>query len=155
MEQTIINGFRVMIFSGYDGTQLFINNPVGDTIYAHRVSGDAIERAKVIIAANTTVESFEPVKADKMICIAERRAEFSDALVRGKNSDLEVYSDWDKDAFVVVNNDNNAEYRVHLEARSGQLFGDCECKDFQFRRRLCKHISAVLVDCVFNQSAKV
>ncbi len=50
MQQSIINGYRVMVLTGYDGTQLFINNPAGDNIYAHRVSGDAVERAKEIIA---------------------------------------------------------------------------------------------------------
>lgn len=132
MQQTIINGFRVMIFTGFDGTQLFINHPDGHNIYAHRVSGDAMERAKVIIAANQVIVTDEPEKAGKMICIAERRAEFTEALTRGKNSDLEVYADWDKDAFVVVNNDNNAEYRVHLESRDGQLFGSCECPDKKY-----------------------
>ncbi len=155
MEQTIINGFRVMIFTGFDGTQLFINHPDGHNIYAHRVSGDAMERAKVIIAANTTVESFEPTaQTDRMICLNERKNEFTEALNRGKNSDLKVYADWDKDAWVVVNNDTNAEYRVNLESRDGQLWGECACPDFRFRRRICKHQSEVLTDCLFSVTVK-
>ena len=147
MQQTIINGYRVMIFKGYDGTQLFINNPAGDNIYAHRVSGDAIERAKDIIALDAPAA---PETADKMICLSERRGEFAEALIRGKNSNLEVFADWDKDVFVVVNTDNKNEYRVHLESRDGQLHAMCQCKDFEFRKRTCKHISQVLVFTLFQ-----
>jgi hypothetical protein len=154
MEQTIIDGFRVMIFTGFDGTQLFINHPDGHNIYAHRVAGDAMERAKVIIAANTLIASDEPAKDDRMICINVRRAEFSDAIVRGKNSRLEVFEDWDKDAFVVVNSDNKAEYRVHLESRDGQLFCSCECPDFFYRKRVCKHVGEVLTHCLFSVGVK-
>ena len=123
MQQTIINGYRVMIFKGYDGTQLFINNPSGDNIYAHRVSGDAIERAKEIIALDAPAA---PETADKMICLSERKAEFTTALLRGKDNTFDVYADWDKDAFVVVNCGNKAEYRVKLETRMGKIFGECD-----------------------------
>ncbi len=143
-----------MIFTGFDGTQLFINSPEGHTIYAHRVSGDPMERAKEVIASNTVIVTDEPEKADKMICLNERKTEFTEALSRGKDNRLEVFSDWDKDAFVVVNHDNNAEYRVNLESRDGQLWGECECPDFSFRRRICKHTSAVLTDCLFSVAVK-
>lgn len=155
MQQTIINGFNVMIFKGYDGTQLFINNPAGENIYAHRVSGDTIARAKVIIAANLmNAEESEPAKTDRMICLNERRDEFTDALTRGKNSRLAVYADWDADAFVVVNHDNNAEYRVSLDNRDNRFFGSCECPDFTYRKRVCKHIGEVLTHCLFGVSVK-
>ncbi len=154
-KQTTINGYKVTIFYHYNGTQLFINDRDGGVqIYAQKVSGDAMERAKVIIAANTTVESFEPVKTDRMLCVNERRDEFTDALTRGKNSRLEVYEDWDADAFVVVNMDNKAEYRVHLESRENQLFARCECPDFSYRRRICKHIGESLTHCLFSVAVK-
>lgn len=153
--QTIINGFKVTIFNHYNGTQLFINDRDGVQIYAQKLTGDAMERAKTIIAANTAVEEFTaPMKADRMICLNERKAEFTDAMNRGKNSDLEVYADWDRDAWVVVNRDNKAEYRVNLESRDNQLFGDCSCKDFFYRKRICKHIGEVLTDCLFSVSVK-
>lgn len=49
MQTTTINGYKVTIFNGYDGTQLFINDPKGNQIYAHKVSGNPIERAKEVI----------------------------------------------------------------------------------------------------------
>ncbi len=51
MKQQIISGYQVTIFTGYDGTQLFITNADGIQIYAHRVSGNPIEKAREIIAA--------------------------------------------------------------------------------------------------------
>lgn len=148
MQQSIINGYRVMIFKGYDGTQLFINNPSGDNIYAHRVSGDAIERAKQVIASD--MPQIAPETADKMICLSERKFEFVEALGRGKDNSFEIYADWDKDAFVVVNSDKGSEYRVKFETRDKKLFGECECPDFQFRKRTCKHLGSVLVDALFS-----
>ena len=50
MEQTTINGYKVTIFRGYNGTQLFITDAEGDSIYAHKVSGDPMERAMEVIA---------------------------------------------------------------------------------------------------------
>lgn len=86
----------------------------------------------------------------KMICLSNRRREFAEALERGKDSRFEVYADWDKDAFVVVNLDNEAEYRVKLETYKGLLHASCECPDFQYKRRVCKHISEVLTDALFT-----
>ncbi len=50
MQTTTINGFKVTIFKGYDGTQLFITDKNGVQIYAHRVSGNPIERAREVIS---------------------------------------------------------------------------------------------------------
>jgi len=131
----------------------------GETAYRYmypdgEISASAIRQSQlsnhVVKVRRTTIETIEPQVSDKMICISERRTEFVEALNRGKNSDLEVYADWDKDAFVVVNNDKAAEYRVKLETRNNKIFGECECKDFEFRKRTCKHISAVLVDAFFT-----
>ena len=151
MQQTTINGYRVMIFTGYDGTQLFVNNPDGDTIYAHRVSGDALARAREVIASDMpeTIEAPAPM-VDRMICVSERKAEFREALNRGKDNKFEVFADWDKDAFVVVNQGNQAEYRVHLESRENQFFASCECPDFFYKKRLCKHIGCVLTEMLFS-----
>ena len=137
-----------MVFTGFDGTQLFINNPSGDNIYAHRVTGDALARAKEIIASD--MPQTAPEIADKMICLSERKFEFIEALGRGKDNDFEVYADWEKDTFVVVNRDNKNEYRVIFETRGKKLFGMCDCPDFKFRKRTCKHLGCVLVDALFT-----
>lgn len=150
MQQTTINGYRVMIFTGYDGTQLFVNHPDGHTIYAHRVSGDPIQRAKEVIAQDMPEAAPAPMAANKMICLSNRRAEFTEALNRGKDNKFEVYADWDRDAFVVVNLGNLAEYRVKLETQNNLLHASCECPDFQFKKRICKHISEVLTNALFT-----
>lgn len=98
------------------------------------------------------VLQIEPQVSQKMICLSERRGEFVEALQRGKDNRFEVYADWDKDAFVVVNLDNKAEYRVRLESSRGKLYADCECPDFEYRKRTCKHISEVLTSAMFNPS---
>ncbi len=50
MQITTINGYKVTIFTTYNGTQLFINDSKGVQIYAHKVSGNPIERAKELIS---------------------------------------------------------------------------------------------------------
>ncbi len=50
MKQTTIKGYRVTIFNHYNGTQLFIQDAAGNQIYAHKVSGDVMERAALIIS---------------------------------------------------------------------------------------------------------
>ena len=148
MQQTMINGYRVMIFTGFDGTQLFVNNPAGDNIYAHRVSGDALARAKEIIALDTP--EIEPtVENAPMLNLGTRRGEFIEAVQRGQNFDLTVYNDFERDSFVVVNRDKGTEYRVNLENRDGSLHAACGCGDFIYRKRVCKHISSVLMDALF------
>ena len=85
-----------------------------------------------------------------MICISHRKTEFAEALVRSKSSRLEVFADWDKDAFVVVNKDNRSEHRVKFGTFAGKLFGECSCRDFDFRKRVCKHLSEVLTFTLFT-----
>jgi hypothetical protein len=50
MKTTTIKGYKVQIFKGYNGTQLFIIDAKGNQIYAHRVSGNPIERAREVIS---------------------------------------------------------------------------------------------------------
>lgn len=50
MKQTTIKGYTVTIFKSYNGTQLFIQDKDGNQIYAHKVSGDALERAVEVIS---------------------------------------------------------------------------------------------------------
>ena len=166
MEQTIINGFQVTIITGYYGTQLFITNADGVSIYAHQVSGGrdgAFERANEVIARETAqaatvkVETvIETVSAgSRKICLNERKDEFKQALKRGLDNDLVVYAGWDKDTFFVVNNSNGKEYKIELETVDGKTFGECECRDFEFRKRICKHQTAVLQEVFFGTALGV
>ena len=50
MQITNISGYKVTIFPSYNGVQLFITDKSGVQIYAHKVSGCPVERAKEIIA---------------------------------------------------------------------------------------------------------
>jgi hypothetical protein len=50
MKQTTIEGYRVTIFNHYNGTQLFIEDAAGNQIYAHKVTGDPMERAAQVIS---------------------------------------------------------------------------------------------------------
>ncbi len=102
----------------------------------------------VVKIRQTTIETNRPV-ADRMLNLSERRTEFVEALNRGKNSNLVIFNDFEKDAFAVVNRDNRAEYQVHLKTVGGNLHADCDCPDFIYRKRVCKHIGGVLVDALF------
>ena len=156
MEQTIINGFRVMILKGFDGTQLFINDGRGNQIYAHRVSGDPMERAREVISrfAPAAVEERQAEKGE-MICLGEQKAEFVKALARAANFEFEVFPDWDRDSFVVVNKTSKTEYRVRLVTVKGKSFASCGCKDYFHRTRVCKHIGEVLTFMALGVFAKI
>jgi hypothetical protein len=110
------------------------------------ISSAAIRQSDL---ANRAVQ-IEPVGTPDMLCISERRAEFVEALERGKSSNLEVFPDWERDSFVVVNHDKGNEYRVNMQSVNSQVFAECECPDYEFRKRVCKHIGAVLVDTVLT-----
>ena len=51
MQQLTINGYLVTIYYHRNGTQLFIQNAGGFQIYAHRVSGNPLDRAVEVIEA--------------------------------------------------------------------------------------------------------
>ena len=50
MQTKTIQGYKVTIFNGYNGTQIFISDAGGVQVYAHRVSGNPIKRAREVIA---------------------------------------------------------------------------------------------------------
>ena len=92
----------------------------------------------------------QPSGNPKMICLNNRKDEFRAAMKRGLSSEMDVYNDFERDAFVVVNRTNATEYRVSLEMRGGSAFAVCGCGDFQFRRHVCKHIGEVLTETFFG-----
>lgn len=148
----------VILASGIDEQDKTVFFPVaqiterdGERAYLVQFPDGEISRAAIRQSdlANRAVQ-IEPRVSPKMICLSERKAEFVEALERGKNSKFEVYADWDRDAFVVVNRDNKKEYRVKLETHAGQLFAECECPDFTYRRRICKHQSEVLTNALLT-----
>jgi hypothetical protein len=95
----------------------------------------------------------EPARTE-MVCLSDRKKEFVEALNRAEKSDLEVFPDWDRDSFVVVNNDKGNEYKINLDSDGGRVFAECDCPDFVFRKRVCKHIGAVLTDTLFGILAR-
>lgn len=144
--------FPVVEITTRDGERAYrYQFPDGSTSTAAIRQSDLASHAVRI--RKTTVETIAPTLG-RMICVSERKAEFVEALQRGRNSKLEVYEDWDKDAFVVVNAENKAEYRVRLDNRDDKFFADCECPDFIYRKRVCKHIGEVLTHCLFSVAVK-
>lgn len=83
-------------------------------------------------------------KTQGMLCVSERRSEFLDAMKRAENSNFEVFNGFDKDTYHVKNRENGNEYFVRFETENGKTFAECECPDFQYRKRTCKHIGEVL-----------
>lgn len=79
-----------------------------------------------------------------MIPLSERRAEFIKALERAASSKLEVFANFERDSFTVINSENNHEYEVRFLTRGGETFASCACADFTNRQRICKHISEVI-----------
>jgi hypothetical protein len=89
-----------------------------------------------------------------MICINDRQTEFKESLSRSEKSDLEVFPDFDRDTFVVVNHDSGKEYQVVLKAAGGKMLASCTCGDFINRSRICKHIGKALRDALCGILAK-
>lgn len=103
-----------------------------------------------ILSTGVVVSIAELTKFSEMVCLNDRKDEFRAALRRAEQSTLEVFPDFDRDQFVVVNKSNDSEYRVQIEASNGSVFGKCECADFKYKKRVCKHLSAVLADTFFG-----
>ena len=40
---------KVTVFDSYNGKSIYINNPKGKQIYAHKFTGSALERARLVI----------------------------------------------------------------------------------------------------------
>ena len=124
----------------------------GERAYKYEFPNGEVSRAAIRQSdlAYHSVELQQPTDP-KMICLNSRKEEFKSALKRGLENDLQVYPDFEKDAFVVVNRTNNTEYKVRFETCAGaKLFTVCSCKDFEYRKHLCKHIAEVLQDAFFG-----
>lgn len=159
-----INGYEVSFMDfGRGDKRVFVMNPEGVQIYGHRTTGSVnyLETAKKVIQEDVNfraafdckpeIEEIIVAPADKMICLSNRKAEFKAAMLRGLENDLVVERDIDRDSFLVVNCTNSTDYRVRLETRAdGKVYGCCECKDFNFRKHICKHIAEVLQESFFG-----
>jgi len=84
------------------------------------------------------------------ICLNDRKDEFRAALKRGSDNNFQVSDGWDRDVFFVTNHTNKSEYRVEFEAINGLIYAGCECPDAIYRKRICKHVAAVLEDKFFG-----
>lgn len=49
MESFELKGYKVTVFDGYLGKSIYIINPDGVQIYAHKFTGSARERAEIVI----------------------------------------------------------------------------------------------------------
>lgn len=81
----------------------------------------------------------------RMICLTDQpRAVVQGALKRSFENEFEVFGDWYRDTYVVVNKTKNTEYRVELETIGKKAYASCTCKDFQYRKQACKHVMEVM-----------
>jgi hypothetical protein len=103
------------------------------------------------------VNNFELKVVDKerfpfdseMLCLTDRRQEFRKASERAEQSELYVFCDA-PDRYGVVNGESKVNYGVNLKTAEGRIYADCECADFVYRKRLCKHIAAVVDEILFG-----
>jgi hypothetical protein len=85
----------------------------------------------------------------EMLCLTDRKREFKQASERAEQSELYVFCDA-PDRYGVVNGESKVNYGVNLKTNQGRIYVDCECADFVFRKRLCKHIAAVIDEILFG-----
>lgn len=117
-----------------------------------QISASAIRQSELknhVVRQRKAVPTPAPVP-NLQICLNDRKDEFKKALKRGLDDEFDVYAGWDRDTFFVVNLTNASEYRVEFETVEGRLFAECECKDFVFRKHVCKHIAEVLQETLFG-----
>lgn len=85
----------------------------------------------------------------EMVCLTDRKQEFKQASERAEQSELYVFCDA-PDRYGVVNGASKASYGVNLKTRKGRIYAECDCADFVYRKRLCKHIAAVIDEILFG-----
>lgn len=90
-----------------------------------------------------------PAFDSEMLCLTDRKQEFKQASERASRSELCVFCDA-PDRYVVVNAESKVNYGVNLKTAGGRIYADCDCGDFIFRKRLCKHIAAVIDEILFG-----
>lgn len=120
------------------------------------ISRTAVRQSQLkhrIIRINRYMETAAPTKGNSpnlAICLSDRKDEFKAALKRALDNEFTVYAGWDRDTFFARNESNGNEYRVEFETIDGKTFAECECKDFYYRKRICKHIAGVLQETIFG-----
>jgi hypothetical protein len=95
------------------------------------------------------VKSEPHVFDSEMLCLTERKHEFRKASERADQSELYVFCDA-PDRYGVMNGESKVNYGVNLKTEEGRIYADCECADFVYRKRLCKHIAAVIDEILFG-----
>ncbi len=145
--QTTICGCKVSIFKGYDGTQLFITGSDGIQIYAHRVSGDPVAKAKEVIAAETgqaiepTVqERFEAAKAKTMEIFNSRHVKAVEVSLEETFDSVRIYS--------AITRETNIPHcytvRVEDSFENGETVTTAGCNCFAGAKGYnCRHLQAV------------
>lgn len=127
----------------------------GERAYRYQFPDGEVSRGAIIESSlDSPMIRIERTPEPDMICLTDRRRdEITTALKRSFKNQFEVYGDWYRDAFVVVNLTNKSEYRVELMTVSEKVFARCECKDFKFRKHACKHLAEVLQFQLFGMRA--
>lgn len=125
----------------------------GETAYRYQFPNGEVSRSFVrqssLKAHAVKIKPRAEIEPE-MLCLSDRQDEFYQAVTRAQKGDLEVFAAWDDDSFVVKNYENGKEYQVRFQTANGKVFGECECADHVFRKRICKHLSKVLVEKMFR-----
>jgi hypothetical protein len=144
--ETTINGYKVSIFKGYDGTQLFITDSTGIQIYAHRVSGDPMTRAKEVIrektgeAIETAADRLEKAKAKTMEIFNSRHIKRVEVSLEESFDGVRVYS--------AITRESNVPHcyivRVKDSFENGETITTGHCNCFAGAKGYnCRHLEAV------------
>ena len=145
-EQTI-SGYKVTIFTGYYGTQVFINDKDGNQIYAHKVSGDARERAIEVIAR---AENKTP---SQILKLETARAALASVHIESVEASFEYEADGAR-YYSAITKDSGVPhlYTVKVwEDSDGANFAHCNCP----AKSACRHIGQVAKLDAANYSRKV
>lgn len=146
-ERTQISGYQVTTFYTQNGTQLFITDSEGVQIYAHRVSGDPIARAKEAIAAETgqpieptARERFEKAKAKTMEIFNSRHIKAVEVSLEEMFDNVRVYS--------VITRETNIPHRYVVRVEdsfdAGETITTARCNCFAGAKGYkCRHLEAV------------
>jgi hypothetical protein len=171
-EAAAVNNLKSKIESIQTGCRILVYNPSTRRDEWHTVQ--TVEAREDLSLARIITTNFKLFWANEvklvhnaaqtetlMICLNGRERELLEATKRADISDLKVFPDFEFDSFVVVNLENNHEYKVSLKVIRGKVIASCEesggelCRDFKFRGRICKHLAKVLRDCELAYLAKL
>jgi peroxiredoxin family protein len=143
----MIQGYKVTVFYTMDGMQLFVTDAEGYQVYAHRMTGDPIARAREIIAAElgesvkpTAAERFEAAKAKTLEIFNSRHVKAVEVSLEESFGNVRIYSAITRETGVP----HRYTVRVEDSFENGETITEarCNCLGFAAKAR-CRHTAMV------------